>query len=122
MSKLDLSSLIKPLLDSNHVHIVKETLWVTSNIIGIDEAIASQVMNADVLQSLGRCLNYGENIQKEVKLLHLVRKDKVYILIHPHFKWKSLLPYKQLPICHEIYLMFLLSMATQITDTKCHYS
>jgi len=68
LSKLDLSSLIKPLLDSNHVHIVKETLWVTSNIIGIDEAIASQVMNADVLQSLGRCLNYGENIQKEVMI------------------------------------------------------
>ena len=77
LSKLALSSLIKPLLDCNHVHIVKETLWVTSNILAIDEAVASQVMSTDILQSLGRCLNYGETIQKEVKLLHLVQKYKV---------------------------------------------
>ena len=66
LSRVSLDALIKPLIDSSYIHIIKEALWATSNIIATDEKLASQMISTGVLQSFGRCLNYGEVIQEEV--------------------------------------------------------
>eukprot|EP00795_Rhopilema_esculentum_P002178 gene2178-17769_t len=51
------------LVSCNHTHIVKESLWVLSNIMSIREEMALDAVDNGIIMHLSRCLNYGENIQ-----------------------------------------------------------
>lgn len=63
----EIVKILKPLIECDYAHVTKEAVWVTSNLIALDGNLASTLINGDILQSLGRCMNYGESIQKEVR-------------------------------------------------------
>ena len=59
--------ILKEYLCSSHLHIVKETLWVLSNMIALSVEFASQAVGENLVPVLIKCLGYGKKIQEEVQ-------------------------------------------------------
>lgn len=88
-------SLLKPFIGCDVAHIVKEALWVTSNIIAIDEYFALQAVKEGILESLERSLNYGESIQKEVRKTKFNDFQKIFKHRLYHGKGGQIMSYCQ---------------------------
>ena len=56
-------------LNSSSTHIIKETLWLISNLIADNKNSAVKILENDILQTIVKYITYGNNICVEVGLI-----------------------------------------------------
>ncbi len=94
--------------DSKIVHVVKEALWVFSNLFAVSEELAWMAIECNVLETFIKYIDWDHNIKTEVsspiqganrsiKILYSFKKEILFGPLKPCFLLSESILYVEIP-------------------------